>query len=501
MKIKIWKALLLSTLLFTLLGFPFQTAEAAISWNSSSLQSVYDPSGNIYTYAPSVVSSGMTDHIYTCHNKISGDVHDSIYYTKRVNGSVVESKEVLVSGPNGAWDDFHICDPSVIGGKFNYNGTLYNYAMFYLGNDHACSCNNQIGVAFSNDLSANTWVRYPNPIVTHPLDNTWGVGQPTATSVDGNGRVLLFYTGTESGDFGAWRRDINLNNMSAPSIGSPLKLTTSGLTGTDGNADYLNNYDIAYDGSRDRFFAIREMHPYPTSDPNFIGDSLEIVSIPGANVWSGGGSWQRVGYITPGQTGFARNHNGGLARDIWGGLTSSSSIRAVFTDSCSNCDSLWSYDLWQMTGTLSNGAGAPLAAGIESGSIYEVINQNSGLALHAASNGNVELQADNNSDAQAWRINDMGGGNYKLINISANKALDNAGAGTVKETNIQVWEDNGHNAQRWVFSGVGGGYYEVKNVHANLMMDAQGAGTTAGTNVWLWEDNNHPAQRWQFVKR
>ncbi|SFS87719.1 RICIN domain-containing protein [Paenibacillus sp. BC26] len=484
------------------LGLFASVSTAAVTWNASTLQSVDDPSGNIYTYAPSVVVDGNTEHIYTCHNKVSGSVHDSIYYTKRVNGTVVESKEVLVSGPNGAWDDFHLCDPSVVAGKFNYNGTLYNYAMFYLGNNDDCSCNNQIGVAFSNDLSANSWVKYPNAIVQHPTDGTWGLGQPAATSVDGNGRVLLFYTGEEpqaNNDWGAWRRDINLNNLSAPSIGAPVKLTTSGLNGTDGAADYLNNFDVAYDGARDRFFIIREMHPYPASDPNFIGDSLEVASIPAANIWSGGGTWQREAVISPSLTGFARNHNGGIARNAWGVLPSSTSFKAVFTDSCANCgNSLWSYDLWSITGSLTDGAGGG-GSSIESGKTYALYNRktNNVLDCYTSTNGSQCYTWDwTNVANQKWIITDVGGGYYKMINAYSNKALDNYDA--TNGSSVYAWDYVSGIDQQWQIIATSDGYYKIINKKTGKALDAYN--DVNGDPTYAWDYVNGLDQQWQLVK-
>jgi hypothetical protein len=320
----------------------------ALSWNGSSLREIYNPSGNRYTYAPSIITEGNTDHIWTCHNDIDGNIRDHIYYTRRVNGVVQESRSVLGPAADGRWDDWHICDPSVLRSDVRYNNVDYRYVMFYLGNDRDCSCNNQIGVAFAQNIGG-PWTRYPNPIVSWSTPSQWGVGQPTATSVDGRGRFLLFYTQGDT-TTRAFRRDVNVSSASF-SVGPALQITNAGLTGTDGSFDYLNNFDIAYDYSRDRFVAVREMHPYPTSDPNYIGTSLQVVSIPGSNIWNGGGTWQVEGAVTPSLTGLARNHNGGLRRNPYGGLLNTSQVSVILSESCANCGfSLWSYDLWEITG-------------------------------------------------------------------------------------------------------------------------------------------------------
>ncbi|MBB6672524.1 hypothetical protein [Cohnella nanjingensis] len=335
-------------------------ATAAISWNEGTLQAVVDPSGNFYAYAPTVIEDGGTEHIYTCHNSEDGIIRDSVYYTQRVNGSITQTKEVLRHGEPGSWDSQNVCDTAVVGGKFLYNGITYDYAMFYLGNNLPCSCNNQIGVAFSNDLSADSWTKYPGPIVTYPLDGvSWGVGQQSATSVDGNGRVLLFYTLKDSTNaVKLMRVDANLHDMSSYTISSPMQLSNNGLVGIDGSPNNLDNIDIVYDSSRDRFYAITEMQPYPTDNPSYISVAEQIVSIPAIHIWNGGGTWRYEGKIDAGLTGSKRNHNAGIARTIWGGLPSFTSIRALFTKSCAGaeCTSIpeWTYDVWSVDGSLSN---------------------------------------------------------------------------------------------------------------------------------------------------
>lgn len=324
---------------------------AAVSWNTVSLREVYNPSGSRYTYAPSVIVEGNTEHIWTCHNDVDGSVRDHVYYTRRVNGGVVESRSVLGPAANGRWDDLHICDPSVVRSDVRYGGVDYDYAMFYLGNDRDCSCNNAVGVAFAQNIGG-PWVRHPDPLVPWSDASAWGVGQPTATSVDGQGRFLLFYTQGDSSGTRAFRRDVTLGNAGF-SVGAAVQITNAGLTGTNGSADYLNNFDMAYDGSRDRFYAVREQHPYPSSDPNYIGTSLQVVSIDGASIWNGGGMWRVEGSITPSLTGLARNHNGGLKRSPYGGLLSGTQVSVMFAESCADCgSSLWSYDLWEVNGGL-----------------------------------------------------------------------------------------------------------------------------------------------------
>jgi hypothetical protein len=160
--------------------------------DKNTIVSVYNPEGKFYAYAPSVISDGKTDHIWTCQNAVEGQIKDWIFYIHRKNGRVVESRPVLSAGEAGAWDSYHVCDPSVIAGKFSYNGETYAHALFYLGNNVNASRQNQIGAALARDLTAEKWVKYPDPVIVYEGEQ-WGVGQPTAVSF-GGGRVLLVYT-------------------------------------------------------------------------------------------------------------------------------------------------------------------------------------------------------------------------------------------------------------------------------------------------------------------
>ena len=338
-------------------------ATAAITWQSTGPTVVYIPQGpggapgaDYYSYAPSVIqdSQGMT--MWTCHNTVSGVIEDDIVATRIQSGVLVSNDSALSAAPSG-WDSFHICDPSVIRVDAVMDNVRYSYAMFYLGNDVNASAHNQVGVAFSHSL-AGPWVRWPDPIVEFSGTNltAWGAGQPSATAIDPlSGTALLFWTE----GYGAasttktYRATVDLDGGSGPVLGTPVQVTAAGLTGTDLGADWLNGADFAYDPVTDRFLAVRERHPYPTDDPDYIGAELQVASIDGTSIWAGGGTWTVEGNIGAAQTGMARNHNAGLIRSEYGTLPVSGEVSVVFTVTCGACsDSLWHYELWRLDGTL-----------------------------------------------------------------------------------------------------------------------------------------------------
>lgn len=346
-----------------------QPAAAVVTW-SSAPQKVYSPgSAQMYAYAPSAVVDGGDTFYYTCHNDVPGLIKDHIYLSQvNAAGAAPQQDVSVLQGTSGAWDSNHVCDPSVVAAKVNYAGTTYSLAMFYLGTSYPNS-RNEIGVAFSNSYSG-PWVKYPLPIVTTPFTdpNRWGAGMPSATTVDyDSGRIMLWYSvdgnnsdsGTRAGyvdsENVAYFRDITLGDMSNPVIGPPIEITTAGLVSSTGGEDILHNFDVAYSTTRDRFYMVRERHPFPTSDPWYISTELEVSSIAGPSIWNGMGSWTTEALITPGQTGFPRNHNPGLLRTKYGTLPNESELTVVFTDSNTGSfpGSLWSYDLFRVSGPIS----------------------------------------------------------------------------------------------------------------------------------------------------
>lgn len=336
-----------------------------IDWDPESVHEVYAPADGFYSYAPSVVREGDTEWIWTCHNDGFRVVKDHIYLTKIVNGAVVESRSVLAASPAPAWDSFHVCDPSVVAGRFAYEGAEYRLAMFYLGNDLDASAHNQIGVAFAND-PAGPWVKLPRPVISFERTDQWGAGQPTAVVMPGDpSKVMLGYT---RGDVStrAYVTEVDLRNAEDFSITAPAELPNVGLTGADGSSDYLNGFDLVLDKRNSRFLAVREQHPYPADNPWWIGPAVQVASLDLHDLRSGRGAWTPEGDINEGLTGFTRNHNAGFVRDWKGHLVTKNDVTVVFTKSCSSlptvddpdwsqatCDSLYSYHLWSVDGKIA----------------------------------------------------------------------------------------------------------------------------------------------------
>lgn len=351
------RAVLFLLTVLVLAVLPRPVAQAGVDW-SGPARPVYSPAQpGSYAYAPSAVSDAGRTYLFSCHSSAPGEIRDSIWSVRTdVPG---QGRMVLAPSATG-WDSHHVCDPSVVAGAFQHAGTTYRYAMFYLGTDRD-NTDNRIGVAFAHSLDGQ-WVKYPRPLVDIPAGGaaTWGVGQPSATTVDAAaGEVLLFYTDGSAGT-AAYRRQLVLGNMAEPVVGPARAVTTAGLGG-----DVLHNFDVAYDGRRDRFFMAREAGPRPTEQPTYISSQVEIDSISGADLWSGTGAWRVESEITPETTGFPRNHNPGLLRTVHGGLPAGGTIDVVSTRSVTGefPGTLFSYDLWLLTGVLSGDTADPPSPG------------------------------------------------------------------------------------------------------------------------------------------
>lgn len=322
-----------------------------------------------YAYCPSVIEKPWSgSDIYFCGNPTPGIMEDNIYHIHlNADGTKTAPVSVLKPGVAPAWDNQHCCDPSVVAGNFNFDGTAYKYAMFYLG----CTLQyyyNEIGVAFSNDLNATEWVKYPDQIIEKTWPETgdqnvsggksWGVGQPSAISLDKAGKVLLSYT---IGDIAGTRivsRELNLTDMSSPVIGAPITMTRSGLKNiSESGLDYTCNSDIALDADQSTIYMIRPVQPHPADYPAYLNQSLELCRLPLDDFIGGTGTWEPLFRLTPELTGYARNHNAGIARDAYGHLSDPTSLKIYYTVSKASPEvapsgsshAEWTYHIWEAT--------------------------------------------------------------------------------------------------------------------------------------------------------
>ncbi|MBN9384152.1 MAG: hypothetical protein J0H74_25600 [Chitinophagaceae bacterium] len=270
-----------------------------------------------YAYCPSVIRDGDLRHLWFCGNEPEGQFSDHIYY---LAPGASAPKMVLAPGAPGTWDGRHVCDPSVVAGEFKYAGETYQYAMLYLGN-RTDRYFNEIGVAFAHSLSADKWVKYPQQLVkkTWEGDNdltlsndggkaklAWGVGQPSAVSLDGKGRLLLSYTIGDQDGGRLVAREADLSDMGSPTLGPVVKVSNT------------VNGDIAFDEDRKYIYMIGHAGGVVTDYPAYIPAAVELYRIPYGDFLAGRGQWRQLVRLDPAVTGFPRNHNACIARDAYG---------------------------------------------------------------------------------------------------------------------------------------------------------------------------------------
>jgi hypothetical protein len=308
-----------------------------------------------YAYAASTVVEEDKTSTFYCTNAESGQITDSIYahVTDAISGVSTDSLVLSASDNRELWDSRHVCDPSVVRGEFSYGVTNYEYAMFYTGSKDPKSngTQNEIGVALSNDQK--NWTKYPLPVVPRYADS-WGVGQPSAISVDGKGKILLFYSRDDVHPTGQYETFAQLFDMSDVSSIQRLirewRVPTAGLETPkyDDTNVLLHNADFGYDTVTDMFFAI---HPsrYDFADPTFVAAEEQLVSISASDLWAGTGLWKIIDTIDSRDSEHARNHNAALAKTAYGTLANSSAVQIIFTcsDEAEWPDFLWSYRLCQ----------------------------------------------------------------------------------------------------------------------------------------------------------
>lgn len=308
----------------------------------------------IYNYCPSIMQiSDDTRYIYYCTNQVSYNVTDYIGCRKATLNSSGEwewSEESIVLSPTkDTWDARHVCDPSVVGGSFKYNGETYSYLMAYLGCTSSDNQENKIGLAVSKSPEGPFVKVGDAPLVDFQKDPSssafqWGVGQPSLVNMDKQGTVMMFYT---RGDKTATRTIVeewDLSDLSNPKRNSSVKLSENGLRTLNGTSDILNNADFVYDSEAKRFYASSDCHPNPSDAPNFISSHFRIGYFEESSSYEYF-VWKKLAQVGEDATGFARNHNTGILRDEYGHLPNGY-ITVYYTVSVTGNSSLWSYRIY-----------------------------------------------------------------------------------------------------------------------------------------------------------
>lgn len=115
--------------------------------------------------------------------------------------------------------------------------------------------------------------------------------------------------------------------------------------------------------------------------------------------------------------------------------------------------------------------------------------------------GNVQLYADNGTDAQVWKVSHDGKGYVTFTNANSGKVLDVNGASTASGTNVQQFASNGSWAQKWIaVRGSDSSYTIYSALARNLALDVYTASTANGANIQTYTANGTKAQQWRMTK-
>ncbi len=313
-------------------------------------QMLWDDDAGVFNYCPTVMVEGDTMHAWFCTDEqfnedINGFV-DTIGYRQgklQPNGKwVFGSKSIAVkpgrtngrSNPN-EWDYMQCCDPTVVKGSFNYNGEDYSYLMAYLGSKVSNAMNNETGIAVAknpggpwvkiNEGSETAFISYYND--PNFVDGEWGIGQASLISVDGQGKVLIFFSYTADRGRSAveyW----DLSNLNNPQrLRDRAILSDVGIRNIETDNEYIHNGDFAYDSIKNRIYVISDEYVYAQGNPTNVTDSSRIYYVQLDNNESFLGEmlfnktnyeWQPVQRLDKAVTGSHKVHNSALITDAYG---------------------------------------------------------------------------------------------------------------------------------------------------------------------------------------
>lgn len=113
---------------------------------------------------------------------------------------------------------------------------------------------------------------------------------------------------------------------------------------------------------------------------------------------------------------------------------------------------------------------------------------------------NVQIYANNGTDAQKWDIASLGNGYYKLTAKCSGQVLDANYNFAASGENVAQYPWRGGNYQQWKFTDAGDGYYYiVPRCNESLCLDVYSASSSDGANVQVYTANQTSAQKWKLT--
>lgn len=276
-----------------------------------------------YDYGPVVLRDGGLERVWWCGAAADGT--DRIFYRSvdLSTGQQITAPRTVLGPRPGSWDGLHVCDPTVVHGRFNLWGAIYTYAMYYTATNSTASVDNAIGVVFSNDgINWDGQEASYNPIIASPCQGSgkYGVGQAAAWNRDGNAQIQLFWSDT----------CVDRAKTATATDGTGVFFGPRTALSHTGAAPYWNN-DFAVDSSSTHLYAAIP-HGIWAGPPG--KEELKKFSVYRMNVWtalSGGGTWKLVYTVSPAVTGLQRNFAPGFLRNSYGDMAATRPSAGIAT--------------------------------------------------------------------------------------------------------------------------------------------------------------------------
>ena len=136
--------------------------------------------------------------------------------------------------------------------------------------------------------------------------------------------------------------------------------------------------------------------------------------------------------------------------------------------------------------------------------IHSASNENYVLDIangNIRNNGNVQLYQRNHTDAQKFKIKNLGDGYYEISSYkNQNYVLDVADGKLENNGNVQLYQRNNTNAQKWRIRSLEDGYYEICSYNESLTLDIKNGKIMNSSNIQLYEKNSTIAQKFKLEK-
>ena len=145
------------------------------------------------------------------------------------------------------------------------------------------------------------------------------------------------------------------------------------------------------------------------------------------------------------------------------------------------------------------------ASHIASGNIYKIVSKASNKLLDVfnaslTNSGNVDTWSDTNSDAQCWRVDSTGVGQYTITNVSSGKFLHIANTTPANYVNVDQYINTNNNYVRWSIVKQDDGSFNIGSAaNTDFALNETNANAADGANVALLKFSGLASQSWSFI--